>query len=140
VIEYAVLHLHVARVIVCGHTECGGIAALSSQLDAASEPHLAAWVELARPALARVAAAQAPEAERAVAAVKANVLLQREHVLTYPCVAAALAAGTLQVYAILYTLHSGEVLVYNDAQQDWRSLAPPPISPADAPALDNDRA
>ena len=124
IIEFAVLHLRVARVIVCGHSACGGVAALSSQLDAEVEPHLARWIELARPAVARVAAAALPEAERADALVKANVLLQCEHLRTYPCVAAAQAAATLRVYAACYTLHSGEVLIYSDARQEWVALPP----------------
>jgi carbonic anhydrase len=122
VIEYAVRHLHVENIIVCGHSGCGGVAALAGQIDSSSEPHLARWIELARPAVERVAAVPTPDADLAVATVKANVLLQREHLLTYPCVEAARDAGSLRVYAALYTLHSGEVLVYSDARQDWVGL------------------
>ena len=124
IIEYAVLHLRVARVIVCGHSGCGGVAALSAQLDMDAEPHLARWVELARPAVARVAADAVPEAERANALVQANVLLQCEDLRTYPCVAAALTAGTLRIYGAFYTLHSGEVLIYSDRRQAWVALPP----------------
>ena len=107
-----------------GHSGCGGVAALSAQLDMDAEPHLARWVELARPAVARVAADAVPEAERANALVQANVLLQCEHLRTYPCVAAALTAGTLRIYGAFYTLHSGEVLIYSDRRQAWVALPP----------------
>ena len=55
------------------------------------------------------------------------MLIQRENVLTYPCVQAAVEAGTLLVYALLYTLQNGKVLVYNVARQLWTPLgsAPP---------------
>jgi carbonic anhydrase len=126
IVEFAVLSLRVGRIIVCGHTDCGGVAALSGQLDQEREPQLARWVELARPAEARVAALDLPGAERAVETIKANVLVQRDRLLAYPCVAAGLRAGTLSVQAALYTLHTGEVLVFSDARQAWLPLPLPP--------------
>jgi carbonic anhydrase len=48
VIEYAVLHLHAPHVVICGHTQCGGIKALEGHVDLAREPHIARWVEWAR--------------------------------------------------------------------------------------------
>jgi carbonic anhydrase len=120
VIEYAVGHLNVERAIVCGHSGCGGVAALFSSVDAAHDPHLARWVELARPAARQ--AAELPEGERLAAAVRANVLLQREHLLTYPCVEAAVAAGSLRVYACVYQIGTGEVLVYHSPTGAWQSL------------------
>ena len=126
IVEFAVLSLQVGRIIVCGHTDCGGVAALTGQLDPEREPQLARWVELARPAQARVAELGLPAAERALATVKANVLLQRERLLGYPCVVAGLAAGRLTVQAALYALDTGEVLVFSDTRQEWLPLPLPP--------------
>lgn len=127
IIEFAVLRLHVDHIIVCGHTGCGGIAALHGDApDPVTEPHLGLWIELLRPAADAVAALGLPEADRADATSRANVLVQRNNLLTYPCVEAALAAGTLSVSAALYTLASGEVLVYDDETATW---APLPAAP-----------
>ncbi len=125
IIEFAVSFLKVARIIVCGHSGCGGIAALSGSIDGELAPHLTRWIELARPAEAQVADADTPDSERSIATVKANVLLQRRNVLTYPCVAAGLTDGALEVQAGLYILETGEVLAFNDASQAWVSLSSP---------------
>jgi carbonic anhydrase len=124
IIEFAVLRLHVAHIIVCGHTGCGGIAALHDEPDPETEPHLGHWIELLRPAADAVAALGLPEDEREAATVRANILLQRDNLLTYPCVQAATAAGTLSVSAALYTLESGEVLAFDDVDRAWVPLAP----------------
>ncbi len=127
IIEFAVLRLHVAHIIVCGHTGCGGIAALTNdEPDPVTEPHLGHWIELIRPAADAVAALGLPEAERADATSRVNVLLQRDNLMTYPCVDAALAARTLSVNAALYTLTSGEVLVYDDETGSWVPLPAAP--------------
>ncbi len=119
VIEFAVLDLRVSHAVVCGHTGCGGIRALSRGVDPASNPHLARWVELARPAL-RSGADAASDAEREMATIKANVLLQCANLRTYPCVQERARAGELTLHACLYDLHSGDLLVAGDGPGEWR--------------------
>jgi carbonic anhydrase len=121
VIEYAIEHLHVGDVIVCGHTGCGGIAALAGHADLRREPHLARWLEWARAAHANTNAALAEE-ERLVAATKANVVCQLRNLATYPNVANAVRAGTLKTHAWLYVLDNGELQGYDDASGQWRAV------------------
>jgi carbonic anhydrase len=126
VIEFAVLVLRVARIIVCGHTECGGVAALGAGVDATATPQLARWIELAREAETVAGEAGLPTEDQGVALAKANTLLQRDRLRTYPCVADGLAAGTLSVQAAMYALETGEVLVFSDARRAWLALPDPP--------------
>ncbi len=49
-IEFAVLNLNVQRIIVCGHSHCGGIRALYEGVPARAT-NLAAWLELGREAV-----------------------------------------------------------------------------------------
>jgi carbonic anhydrase len=125
VIEYAILHLHVPHVVICGHTRCGGIKALESHIDMAREPHISRWVELARPARTQVEASGIPQEARYLETVKANVLLQRENLRTYDCVRETIRAGQLTLHGWLYDLHTGNLLAYDDESGEWGALALP---------------
>jgi carbonic anhydrase len=124
-IEYAVLHLHVAHVVICGHTQCGGIKALESPIDMARESYIARWVELARPARTQVEASGMPEEARYLETIKANVLQQLENLRTYDCVRGAMDAGQLTFHAWLYDLQTGDLLTYDDTSGEWGALASP---------------
>jgi carbonic anhydrase len=122
-IEYAVIHLRVDHVVVCGHTGCGGIKALEAPPPPAGEPHIAGWLELAAPARRQVLARGVPPDEVYLETVKANVLLQCENLRSYPCVRAHEQAGDLSVHAWLYDLRSGVIEEYRQATGAWESIA-----------------
>ncbi len=119
VIEYAVLSLQVTDIIVCGHTECGGIGALFNEVDSTREPHISRWVSLARPALERVEGSDSPQKERYLETIKANVLLQLENLRTYECVRQVLESGDLVLHGWLYNLHTGDIHVYDPNADNW---------------------
>ena len=125
-VEYAVIHLKVRHIVVCGHTECGGIMALESVPQPEEEPHIASWLELARPARAQVLDSDVPEAERYLETIKANVLLQCRNLRTYPCVADREASGELTVHAWLYDLHTGRILAFDEMTASWNAVASEP--------------
>lgn len=120
-LEYAVQHLGVAHVVVCGHTHCGGIAALLAHADTAHEPHVARWLAGASEAVTR-AAAYAPPAERALAAERANVVLQLERLRQHPCVRSAEACGALALHGWLFDLAEDALWAYDEALQRWAPL------------------
>jgi carbonic anhydrase len=123
VIEHAVLHLPIRDIVICGHTECGGIKALGHDISMMHEPHLARWIEFARPALAQIQASGIAEEKHHLETVKANVLLQRQNLLTYDCVRDAIKAGKLSVHAWLYDIWTGDLLQYDDKSGQWRALS-----------------
>jgi carbonic anhydrase len=122
-IEYAVIHLEVRHIVVCGHTECGGIKALESPPQADSQPHIASWLELARPARDRVLNSDVPEEDRYLATIKTNVLMQRENLRSYPCVAGGERSGELSIHAWLYDLHTGRILAFDTSSAQWVAVA-----------------
>jgi carbonic anhydrase len=122
-VEYAVIHLGVDHIVVCGHTECGGIAALAAEPDPETQPHITSWLDLARPARDRVLAAGVAESEVYLETIKANVRIQIDNLRTYSCVAAGERDGTLQLHGWLYDLHTGTILAFNPASSDWESVA-----------------
>ena len=97
-VEYAVIHLKVRHIVVCGHTECGGIKALESPPEPANEPHIASWLELARPAREKVLNSDVAETDRYLETIKTNVLMQCGNLRSYPCVADGEKSGGLAVH------------------------------------------
>jgi len=122
-IEYAVLHLDVTHIVVCGHTECGGIKALEAPPSASTEPHIASWLELAQPARERVLDSDVPEAEHYLETIKTNVLMQCDNLRTYPCVAKREQTGNLSIHPWLYDLHTGEIQEWDQNSTRWGAVA-----------------
>lgn len=122
-IEYAVNHLRVTHIVICGHTECGGIKALEAPPSAEVEPHICSWLELAKPARQTVLAQDVDDDDVYLETIKTNVLLQCENLRTYPCVAEQEEAGTLSVHPWLYDLHTGLIFEYRDAPGTWENIA-----------------
>ena len=110
-IEFAVLSLHVERIIVCGHSHCGAIrAAYEGVPDEARA--LQAWLKLAAEALLPVQSS--PEALRR--SEQRAVVLQLERLMEYPMVRRAVEAGQLTLHGWHYVIEAGEIHVF-DAQQ-----------------------
>jgi carbonic anhydrase len=126
-VEYAVRHLQVEHVILCGHTDCGGIEALSRPPDWSREPHIARWIEHARPAQTKVEASGLPAKERHVAIVRENVLLQLEHLRSYDPVREGERAGSLALHGWVYHVESGMVEAYDAPGATWAFLEPAQI-------------
>jgi carbonic anhydrase len=125
-VEYAVLHLKVDHVVVCGHTECGGIAALAAEPAPDVEPHIVSWLDLARPARAKVLTAGVPEADQYLEIIKTNVLMQLDNLRTYACVRGAEADGSLELHGWLYDLHTGTIRAWNPDSETWDLIAAEP--------------
>lgn len=107
-IEFAVLKLDVTRIVVCGHSHCGGIRALYEE----ATPHasnLAAWLELGREAVLPVQLT--PEALRRTE--QRSVVLQLERLMGYPMVRQRVEAGRLKLHGWHYVIEDGEVHVFD---------------------------
>jgi len=115
VLEYAIRHLKVPHLIICGHTDCGGIKGLDSRLDLAADPALARWIEFARPAQREVDAGEkfSNAIDRNRAVVERNVVLQLRHLQTYPFVQGALASRQLELHGWVYYLRRSLMGYYN---------------------------
>jgi carbonic anhydrase len=76
-LEYAVGHLHVRHLIVCGHDLCGGVrAALDGGVDAAAYPSLGEWLEGLAPVVERTRSVPEDGGVRWRRTVEENVLEQ----------------------------------------------------------------
>jgi carbonic anhydrase len=107
--------LHVRDVIVCGHSECGAMRAIHDGHIPAQALHLGAWLRHGRGA---PAASLAPADGLAPwnDLSQRNVLLQIEHLRSYPAVRRAEAAGTLRLHAWWFDIARAEVLDHDPAE------------------------
>jgi len=116
-IEYAVTALNVSNVIICGHSDCGAMKALLHPEATDKLPQTRSWLrygEAAREVVQGTGLATS-DAEKLPALVEENVVAQLEHLKTHPSVAARLARGTLQLYGLVYSIHTGEITSYDSA-------------------------
>ena len=116
-IEYAVGHLRVPHVIVCGHYGCGGVqAAIAGVEHLHGLPSLTEW-------LGGVSVGPASEGDATArwrAAVEHNVERQLVHLLTYACVAQAVAADAIEIHGWVYDLHTLELSAYDPESGTFR--------------------
>ncbi len=116
-VEYAVLALEVDTIVVCGHSNCGGCAALnlpSEKLD--HLPHVRKWLEVSKEVKGRVdrlMTDDSPE-EREWLTEQVNILVQMRNLLTYPYVAEKYREGKLNIYGWHYIIETGEIYSFND--------------------------
>lgn len=108
-IEFAVLNLDVRRIVVCGHSHCGGVRALYTGVPD-NAPNLRSWLELGREAALPVAE-PGPEALRRTE--QRAVVLQLERLMAYPMVRERVEAGRLTLHGWHYVIEDGEVHVFD---------------------------
>jgi carbonic anhydrase len=123
-IEYAVHALKVQHVVVCGHSNCGGCAALYLPDEAfEAMPHTRRWLEQAKVVRQRVE--QNPEARDPAArewlTEQENVVQQMKNLLTYPFIRERFKEGNLKIHGWYYIISTGEVLTYNSGKGYFES-------------------
>lgn len=126
-IEYAVHHLHVRDLILCGHSQCGAMQGLITPGAADGMPAVVNWLAYAQESVARAQAIN-PRAGRGQllqSVIEQNVLLQIEHVKSYPLVREAVTAGKLRLHAWCYGFESGDVTAFDAQTNRFVPLAPP---------------
>ncbi len=124
-VEYAVEHLEVRDIIVCGHSDCGALKSLyMDRSKFAGTPHIAEWLSHGNRTMA-VVAANYPELsreERYAITSEENVLLQMENLRTYPVVMKAAREGRLHVHAWYYVIGTGTIFRYSPEKEEFEPI------------------
>jgi carbonic anhydrase len=118
-VEYAVLSLGVDTIVVCGHSNCGGCAALNKPEELAELPHVRKWLEVSeevRGRVDRLMTGDTPE-EREWLTEQVNVLVQMKNLLTYPYVRERYEREELRIFGWHYLIETGEIYNFNDETQ-----------------------
>lgn len=119
-IEYAVQALKVDTIVVCGHSNCGGCAALHSSPEALAHlPHVRKWLDVSKEVPGRVTrrldeagVTDSPEA-REWLTEQINITVQMRNLLTYPYVRERYERGELKIFGWHYIIETGEIFNYN---------------------------
>lgn len=129
-VEFAVEVLQVSDIVVCGHSQCGAVAALLNPGDElARNPHLRHWVEQAAPVRHTIEEKYqhlVSEEQRHRAAEEENVLFSIERLHEYRCVQERLAAGKLRLHAWFFKIASAELFVYDPADRQFQPIQATP--------------
>ncbi|QOP41788.1 carbonic anhydrase [Sulfurimonas marina] len=124
-IEYAVNALNVSEIIICGHTHCGAIASLYSELDDDSFIHTKKWLTLGEKpkALAKLALGKDASKEELLRLTeKLSVISQIENLLTYPYIKEGVANETIHIHGWMYDIQTGAIEYYDPDEHAFKSL------------------
>jgi carbonic anhydrase len=125
VIEYAVSILCVKDIIVCGHSHCGGCAALYDELDEKTLPHVKKWLELGQNAknyAIKHTKVDAPFEEILRRTEKASVVSQLENLLSYPEIEKKIKNNELNIHGWYYHIEDGSIEVYDPQKKEYTML------------------
>ncbi|MGK7311047.1 MAG: carbonic anhydrase [Candidatus Longimicrobiales bacterium M2_2A_002] len=118
-IEYAVLHLRVTDIVVCGHSHCGAVRALYDE-PSAETPHITRWLELAREARFDDDGADGdPGQETLRRAEQRSIAIQVGRLMSYPFVRERVEEGTLSLHGWHYIIEDGQVLVLDVEREEF---------------------
>lgn len=117
-IEFAVKQLNVNMIVVCGHSNCGGCAALYQSDEELRElPHTRKWLELARPVKEiveeKLQKGEITREERSLFTEQMNVVEQMNHLKKYPYIRSRILDGSLTVMGWHYQIETGEIFNYD---------------------------
>ena len=124
-VEYAVEHLRVRDIIVCGHSDCGAMKALYKDRTLfAGTPHIAEWLRNGDRTLEVVSANYSGLSGGEMLAVTSeeNVLVQMENLRTYPVVKKAAREGRLHVHAWFFEIGTAKMYAYNPDKGQYELL------------------
>ncbi len=102
-LEFGVRVLKVARIVVLGHAQCGGVRAMVEGAPAEARDFVQPWVSMAAAALP-----PAGGGEEGLARAEAAVIrLSLANLGTFPWIREAVAAGVLEVHGFRFDIHTG---------------------------------
>jgi len=126
-VEYAIVMLRVAHLIVLGHSNCGGVQGCADMCSGHA-PHLeekssfvGRWMDMLRPGYDRVRDIS-DEKARIEALEKQAVLISLENLMTFPFVRAAVDQGEVTLHGLWNDIGEGGLQHYDPASASFLSI------------------
>jgi carbonic anhydrase len=110
-LEFAVRFLKVRHLVIMGHGQCGGVAALLRGPESeAKDDFIGQWMQIASEARARVIAKADPHSEEAHRMGELEtVKVSLANLMTFPWVRERVEAGSLLLHGCYFNIASGEL-------------------------------
>ncbi|TPX60250.1 carbonic anhydrase [Powellomyces hirtus] len=121
--EFAVKGLKVASIIVLGHTQCGGIAALLKG-DHKGLEFIESWMRIAQRAKETTLKnfSDKDYAVQARACEHASILCSLQNLTTYPWIKERLATGEISINGWYFDFSTGDLLAYDPDSDSFQSI------------------
>jgi carbonic anhydrase len=125
-IEFALNQLPVTDIIICGHSECGAMAALTQGRETVDMmPHLKSWLRHGDPALKKLKLGGgslngqlAPHNQLS----QINVLQQIEHLMTYSIIKERVDSGKLRLHGWWFDVTNADVYSYDEETKKFELI------------------
>ncbi|PSM53091.1 beta carbonic anhydrase, clade B [Campylobacter blaseri] len=123
-IEYALSSLNIKNIIICGHSNCGGCAALyydNSKFE--NMPNVKLWLDLIKPIKDKVETLGIKEfSKKAWLTERLNILNSIKNIETYPGVKSAIEKGDIRVHGWHYIIETGLLFSYDKTNGHFKLL------------------
>jgi carbonic anhydrase len=117
-VEFSLSSLMVSDIIVCGHSECGAMQALTKGVETLACPHLRSWLQYGKESLDRVRKGFVIDSSLSEhnQVSQVNVLQQIEHLYTYPGVRERVEKQQLQIHGWWFDIARADVYCYEEGR------------------------
>lgn len=122
-IEFALMHLDVPDIVVCGHSGCGAMRAICGEMDLGDASNLRAWLRHADASLTVPPGFEFdPALSQADLASQVNTFVQLDNLRSYPFVAERERAGRLRLHAWWFDIGNAEVEAYDPGTRRFKVI------------------
>ncbi|HKX12377.1 MAG TPA: carbonic anhydrase [bacterium] len=120
-LEFSVKELKVRDIVVCGHSECGAMKALIEKPANPDMPYLSNWLKHGLPAIKdkKLPLKENPSLSEVNRLSQLNVLMQIQHLRSYPIIRTALNAGELRIHGWWFDIHTADVHAYKGKEKSF---------------------
>ncbi|WP_026608437.1 carbonic anhydrase [Methylocapsa acidiphila] len=128
-LEYAVLGLRVAHIVLLGHASCGGVRAYAeADLDPYQRPlssgdFIGKWISLIGPAAAKIGPARAPLEPYVELLAQASIIQGLANLRSFPSIANLEQRGNLSLHGAYFGIAEGKLLALDEASGRFMAVA-----------------
>lgn len=110
-IEFAIDGLGVSNIVICGHSQCGAMAALIGKVNLDGLPCVKSWLGHAQATKKRIESMGSNC--NLCNVIEENVLVQADNLRTHPSASAALSSGQVKLFGWVYNFETGSIAIYD---------------------------